>query len=149
MFVGWASSLLWLPPMADRRGRKMIFWLGMVIDLALLTGLMLTHELIVMLIIQFGTGMMSSIRVNIGYVYLMELMPKKMQTPVTSGRNVLEALIFVFATLYFWQINKHWIYFVLIGYIWNIISVVGMYWMPESPRYLLNVGKYEEAAKVF
>lgn len=92
---------------------------------------------------------MSSIRVNIGYVYLMELMPKKAQTPVTSGRNVLEAFIFVLATLYFWQINKHWIYFVLIGYSWNIISVIGMYWMPESPRYLLNVGKYDEAIKVF
>ena len=49
MFVGWASTLLWLPPIADRRGRKNIFWLGMVIDLVLFTGLMLTHEFIVMI----------------------------------------------------------------------------------------------------
>ena len=62
---------------------------------------------------------------------------------------MLEAFIYVLATLYFWKVNKHWFYFVLIGYTWNVISVVGMYWMPESPRFLLNVGKREEAFRAF
>ena len=110
---------------------------------------MLTHDLKVMIFLFFSVGAMSSIRVNVGYVYLMELLPKKAQTPVTSGRNVLEAFIYVLATLYFWQVSKHWFYYVFIGYTWNIISVIGMYWMPESPRYLLNVGKYEEAKQAF
>ena len=149
MFIGWASTLLWLPAIADKKGRRMLYWIGMIIDLALFTGLLLTQELLVMIFIQFCNGAMSSIRVNVGYVYLMELMPKKAQTPVTSGRFTEEAFIYVLATLYFWKISKHWFYFVFIGYIWNIISVIGMYWLPESPRYLMNIGKYEEAKKVF
>ena len=76
MFVGWAATLLWLPAIADRKGRKMIFWVGQVIDLGLFTGLMLTHDLVVMIILFFCFGAMSSIRVNVGYVYLMELLPK-------------------------------------------------------------------------
>ena len=53
------------------------------------------------------------------------------------------------ATIYFWKISKQWFWYCLIGYIWNVISVVLLVWMPESPRYLVSVGKLNEAKKAF
>lgn len=68
---------------------------------------------------------------------------------MTSGWNIQEAAIYVVATIYFWKISLHWFWFVLIGFFWQTISVILITWMPESPRYLLSVGKLEEARKAF
>ena len=60
-----------------------------------------------------------------------------------------EALIYVCATIYFWQISKHWFWLVLIGYIWNVLSIVLLVWLPESPRYLVSRGRLDEARDAF
>ena len=121
----------------------------MIIQLFLYTGLLLTHSLTVMIILFFSFGVLSTIRVQIGYVYLIEMMPKKASSHVTSTWSVQEALIYVFCTIYFWKISRHWIYYCLCGYAWNIISVVCLFWLPESPRYLASAGKLKDARKVF
>ena len=77
LFLGWCVTLLWLPTMADKNGRRKIFWLGMICDLLLYTGLLITDSLAVMICLYFVFGMVSSIRVQVGYVYLIEMMPKK------------------------------------------------------------------------
>ena len=79
----------------------------------------------------------------------MEMMPKKMQPHVTSTWSIQEVLIYVFCTVYFWKISKHWIYFCLGGYAWNIISLICLFWVPESPRYLASSGKLKEARIAF
>ena len=79
----------------------------------------------------------------------MEMMPKKMQVAVSTGWAIQEAAIYFFATLYFWKISLHWFWFVLIGFFWTFLCVVLLVWMPESPRYLLSVGKLDEARKAF
>ena len=63
--------------MADKYGRRKFFWFGQIIDLALYTGLLLTENLVVMIIIMVLFGLFFSLRVQVGYVYLMEMMPKK------------------------------------------------------------------------
>ena len=37
----------------------------------------------------------------------------------------------------------------MIGWIFNLISVVLLFFMPESPRWLVTVGKLDEARKAF
>ena len=60
----------------------------MVIQLSLYAGLLITKHLSVMISLWFLFGFLSSVRMQIGYIYLMELMPKKAQTPVTSIWNM-------------------------------------------------------------
>ena len=120
-----------------------------MVSIALYIGLLITKHLGVMIAIWFLFGALSSVRMNIGYVYLMEMLPEKWQTPITSIWNVQEAFIYVLATLYFWKISTHWFYFVVIGLGFNIISVVLLFFLPESPRYLVTVKKFDEAKAAF
>ena len=48
----------------------------MAIQLLLYTMLMACENLQAMICIMFAFGMNSSLRINVGYIYLMELMPK-------------------------------------------------------------------------
>ena len=57
-----------------------------------------------------------------------------------------EGVIFAFATIYFWQINNHWFYFVLVGYLLAVIDVIFVFALPESPVFLLQKGLVDEAA---
>ena len=60
-----------------------------------------------------------------------------------------EAMIYILGTLYFWKVSKQWFYFTSIGYVQNFLGAILLIWMPESPRYLVTVGKLNEAKKAF
>mmetsp|Transcript_24333 Transcript_24333/g.30181 ORF Transcript_24333/g.30181 Transcript_24333/m.30181 type:complete len:110 (-) Transcript_24333:793-1122(-) len=81
---------------------------------------------------------------NIGYLYLMEMMPKHSQTTVGSTWGVCDAMIYLFATIYFWQIGKDWYFVGVIGFLMNLFTSVTAWFLPESPRYLLEKGEIEE-----
>lgn len=76
LFIGWASTLLWVPRLGDKYGRKNLFAFGMSLNLLMYTLMMWTQSLNVMLFSIFMQGALNSIRVNIGYIYLLEMMPK-------------------------------------------------------------------------
>ena len=65
--------------------------------------------------IMFCFGFLCSVRLNVGYVYIMELLPEKYQNMVTTIWSVQEIAIYTFAVLYFWLISTHWFYYALMG----------------------------------
>lgn len=83
----------------------------------LYTLLMVTESLDVTIALSFCFGALNSIRINIGFVYLTELMPKSHHASVTSFWSFVEGSIYVLATIYFWQISNSWLYFVSVGYV--------------------------------
>ena len=148
LFVGWASTLLWVPSFGDKYGRKNIFAVSMSLNLIMYSVMMWTTSLDVMLISVFFQGALNSVRVNIGYLYLLEMMPKHLQTTVGSIWGMSDAAIYLLATLYFWKVSKEWFYFAMIGYFLNVFTAIGAWFLPESPRYLLNMGKIDELKDV-
>ena len=104
----------------------------------------MTRDLNHMLIILFTFGFINSLRTNVGYIYMIELMPKKWETFIGTFWNCVEGLIYLQATIFFYYISKNWLNFVLIGYFLQIFSTIFVWLLPESPIYLLNKGRYEE-----
>ena len=144
-FIGWSSTLLWVPRLADIYGRRRIFAYGQVISAVLYTIIMLSDSLNVIIAVSFLSGMLNSVRVNIGYVFMIELMPKSSQAKITTTWNIFEGSIYVLATFYFWQVSKNWLYFVAIGYGLSIYSAITVWSLPESPRYLVETQRLDEA----
>ena len=139
-FIGWCLTLLWVPRLGDLLGRKKLFWACMLCQTFLYVAMLFTKSLIGMTFIIGGFGVFNSIRVNIGFVYLMELLPKKAQTPVTTVWSTSMTLIYLFGTIWLWKIGKHTQGFQVVGLVWTIISFVLVTWLPESPRFLVSSG---------
>ena len=93
----------------------------------------------------FLPGTIKSIRLSIGYNYCMELIGAPYRTLYGTIWNVNEGLVYLWSTIYFWQIDKHWFPLVAFGYFLAFISTVFIYFFPESPVYLINKGLYSEA----
>jgi len=149
VFVGWVVTLPWVPRLSDMYGRKMIFNIGMLIDLAMFIIMFFTTKIDSMIMVTFMFGLATTIRVNIGFVYMMELMPKRNQTFYGSAYNVLESSVLLLGTLYFWFVSKQWIYFTLFGFGLQIFSVITIQFLPESPRLMVELGRLDEAKASF
>ena len=82
-----------------------------------MTVMIFTGSLNMMLFCSFSIGTLCSLRINVGYIYLMELMPKRFQTTVGTVWNVVEAFEIMIGPLYFWQISHYWLPLFMCGYV--------------------------------
>ena len=48
-------------------------------------------------------------------------------------------------TLYFWKVSVDWVPYFCIVLGFNIVTLLGSLWLPESPRMLLDLGREDEA----
>jgi len=61
---------------------------------------------------------------------------------------MLYGIIPIFACLYFFFISKYWLWFQVFGFLLNLLVVVAMFWVPESPKWLLGKRRYNDAREV-
>ena len=148
-FIGYVLTLLWLPRLADVYGRRPLFTVGMALQWVLFTVIMVTKNFWVMLTTIFLFGMLASIRQVTGWVYFMELLPKKNNTVAACVFCVIDALTYLMVTVYFLAISKDWFYIILFAYILQVLGAGLCWFLPESPVYLLSRKKIPETLAVF
>ena len=58
----------------------------------------------------------------------------------------MENVILILAALYFQCISKHWLWFELIGFILQVLSLIAtFFFIPESPKFLVMQRRFTEA----
>ena len=85
-------------------------------DLLLFTGIYFIKSLDVMLMVMFLFGLLTTNRVNIGFIYFAEFMTKDGVQLFSTMYNIFEAMIGLEIAIYFLAISNNWVYFTLIGY---------------------------------
>ena len=88
-------------------------------------------------------------RSTIGYLYLLELIPKRHKILVGTLLHAINSLTLVFSSLYFWFITKNYFWFLLYSTIANFICTIAILFIPESPEYLYASKDYDGARDSF
>ena len=84
----------------------------------------------------FLTGASMSLTFTVGFIYLIELMPKNRQAIVSTVQNIVAVLTVIACALYFAFVSKNCQWFLLIGYCLQLSQIYTLRFVPESPRWL-------------
>ena len=114
-WLGWCVTLLWMPRWGDLYGRKIPISLNNVLSFILYLGVMFAPNVYFLGAVLFIFGFFNSIRTNISFLYMIELMPKKQQNLIGTILNCFEGCINLFATFWFMKVSTSWFGFVSIG----------------------------------
>lgn len=79
LFVGWTLAAFIFPRLADIYGRRLIFTGSMLIQTLSFFGLYFSRNIYVTYVFMFFLGTASVGRCSVGYLYLMEILPKGQQ----------------------------------------------------------------------
>ena len=138
LWLGWVFTLLFIPRLADKYGRHWIYTIGMLLLLPVFITTMCSHSIDLTIVCILLQGMLSTVRVSIGFVYMMEFVTKQRQTAMCTVFSMQPPIITLLATLYFSTISKHWFWFVFIGLLSLVMCCIFSFYIPESPKYLFK-----------
>ena len=116
-FVGWITTLFFLPRLADRYGRIWVWRGGMVAQLIAYTIILFTHNLNVMIGAIGLIGACSTARCNVGFVVMLEYLPSSKHALIGSTVWITETVVGMIGVFYFTFVSD-WFWFVFAGYIW-------------------------------
>ena len=146
-FAGWAVSATFLPRLSDIHGRKKMYIISMSGLFLLYLATLFSRNLVLTIVIMFFFGGVSVGRASIGFLYLMEFIPLKQQTVVGTFLQVFNSATTITACFYFVYISKYWLWFQMVGCAINLIVVICLFYVPESPKYLISKNRFDDARK--
>ena len=75
-------------------------------------------------------------------------MPKRAQTVFATAWSLFEATIMLWITLYFMNsATRNWATVPLVGYVMQLFGLIGCFFIPESPKFLLEQNRLSELRK--
>ena len=149
MTLGIAVGSIFLPYMADKFGRKTLLLLSIALTIPVLAASINVTSAAVAYTAVFFWGFTCISRYTILFVWASELFPPGHGTfAITALRAMIGTSLFLM-NFYFMFISRS-IHPALAGaYLVSAIVCLQMFWMPESPKWLLSVGGEQEAIKSF
>lgn len=99
--------------------------------------------------LMFISGMATSGRTTIGFIYAGEFLAPKWRIAFGVTFIFINGLTGLIITIYFYFINKYYLYVTLVGLCTTCISATAtQLYVVESPLWLLKKGKITEAQQV-
>jgi SP family xylose:H+ symportor-like MFS transporter len=142
--IGCLVGSFIIPRIADIKGRKPMFLLGLFLYIICVFGLLFSKNKALMYTFLVIGGISETGRYYVAYVYAIEIMPKRLQNEFGLIIFMSFATCKVITCLYFWvSASKNWAnmaYTAIVLAIFNFI--LSFIILPESPRFLISKKRY-------
>lgn len=151
VLVGAAIGALLNGKLADYFGRKKIIFITAIIFFAgsLLSGV--APNAAILIISRFVVGFAIGVITFSAPLYLSEISPEKIRGALVSMFQLAITMGILFSYLsnaLIANLFSSWRLMLLIGIIPAIILAIGIYFMPDTPRWYVLSGRFDEAKKV-
>lgn len=142
--LGLGVSCLFLPRMGDIYGRKPIYMFALCLQVVvyMMACIVTTLKNVYIVVAFLGPCVIG--RMACGFLLLMEIVPRKYQTWVGTALMISEGSSTILWSIYFVAIDKNAFYFVYFTIGLNVVAILGVFYVVESPRYLFGMEKFDE-----
>ena len=123
--------------------------MGLIMNFVLIGILVVVKNVIVVYICLFLLGISIAARYYVGYTFNLEFQPKRSQVIVSVVQFASESLVYLMCIAYFVYISNRWIPLQIPNLVGTLIGIIFVYFMPETPRFLVATKKYDTARGVF
>lgn len=145
-FIGLIVFITFVPPLADRYGRKWIFFATNVISCIAQLGLILATDIYVLYFFEFLVGSTFAGRIIVGLSYILEYSLPKFSESIVFGLLISEACTTILITLWYQFVDRGWFLLQLVFLILAVlVTIFFVIVMPESPKWLYTWERYEES----
>ena len=139
-----------LPRLADIKGRKPLFLVGLVLYAFAVVGLLVSSNKWLMYMFLVLGGVAETGRYYVAYVYIIEIFPVRLQNGAGLGIFICFAICKVLICLFFMLTeSRNWRVCAYVALTLAALSFfLVLFFLPESPRFLFDQKKYTEATQV-
>lgn len=85
---------------------------------------------------------------NGAYINVCEYVHDKWKNRVCLILLVADSSTVIFNSLYFKFVSNYWLYFQIFGLLLNILGLIGVFFLPESPEYLYSFYRFDHCRQV-
>ena len=90
----------------------------------------------------FLLGIVTSARYGISYPYGLEFCPEKHKKLLSVCYFFVGAFVLIVISFFYPFISKHWEHYALIGAAYNAVALIGLPFLPESPKFLHGKNRF-------
>jgi MFS family permease len=123
--------------------------MGLTLNFVLVGMLIVLRNVLVVYFCLFFLGISIAARYYVGYTYNLEFQPKRSHVIVSVVQFSAESIVYLLNIAYFVYISDRWIPLQIPNLILSLVGVIYVYFMPETPVWLVATKKYDSARGVF
>ncbi|CDW88264.1 organic cation [Stylonychia lemnae] len=149
-FMGLGIGTLTLAHLGDQYGRIRLLRIGLFLSLVAFGCIIFVQvSFYFTYVFLFFLGFLSPIRLNLSFIYGSEVFKEQHASIMGSLSLCMDSFTMIIASVYFKYISKDWSYLYYFFFSICCIPLIISYFMPESPRYLLQKRLFNDARASF
>jgi len=138
-FAGWVTSLLFLPALSDRIGRKKIVHSCVIFQFVLFANMYQTTSLTNVIVSMYFAGFCVTGTVIISYIYIRDFLPENERKLFGTLSNLIDGATLMWSSFYFMYF-PYWKPLFMYTFAVQCFVIVGLLFIPESPIVLYETG---------